>query len=304
MTQTADTVGAWDHDPTRRGDLEVTRFGPEHTELDYSQLAFTLTGELDIGDLVYTTSYYDRNDLAVNDYSDYVEYASFGSWIQQHACENYYWYGFTGCAHPSIFFESEDNTSRWSHELRFATTGDRRLNWIAFAYYEQGRYDGYLFWEMPGINFTNGPAGFYADAGVTPLPLEWWSCPGWKGEDSYAAAFGDVSWDFTDRFTVAAGMRVFRAMDGEGSSWSCGYPWEAKEFGEDEPGEADTDQTFKFNVQYDVSEDLLSMRPTARASGAAGATPMSPTQKCRSSTSPIAPTPTRWAGSPRSPMAV
>ena len=258
MTQTTDTFGAWDHDPTRRGDLEVTRFGPEYTELDYSQVALTLTGEMDIGDLVYATSYYDREDLAVNDYSDYVEYASFGSWIQQHACEDFYWYGFTGCADPSIFFESEDNTSRWSHELRLTSTGEGRLNWIAGAYYEQGRYDGYLFWEMPGINFDSGPAAYYIQsAGVTPLPLEWWSCPGWKGTNSYAAAFGDVSWDFTERLTVAAGMRAFRAMDGEGSGWSCGYPWEGKEFSDDEPGEDDTDQTFKFNVQYDVSENLL-----------------------------------------------
>ena len=258
MTQTTDTVGAWDHDPTRRGDLEVVRRGPEYTNLDYSQLAFTLTGETDIGDLVYATSYFDREDLAVNDYSDYVEYASFGSWIQQHACENFYWYGFSGCADPSIFFESESNVSRWSHELRFASKGDRRLNWIAGAYYEQARYDGYLFWEMPGINFDNGPAGFYTQgAGVTPLPLEWWSCPGWKGTNSYAAAFADVSWDFTERLTVAAGMRVFRADDGEGSGWSCGYPWEEKVYDADQPGESDTDQTFKLSAQYDISEDLM-----------------------------------------------
>ena len=258
MTQTTDTVGAWDHDPTRRGDLEVVRRGPEYTNLDFSQLAFTLTGEMDIGDLVYATSYFERDDLAVNDYSDYVEYASFGSWIQQHACENYYWYGFSGCADPSIFFESEANASRWSHELRFATTGEGRLNWIAGAYYEQGRYDGYLFWEMPGINFDNGPAGFYADgAGVTPLPLEWWSCPGWKGTNSYAAAFGDVSWDFTDRLTAAVGMRIFRADDGDGSGWSCGYPWEEKVYDADQEGESDTDQTLKASIQYDVSEDLL-----------------------------------------------
>lgn len=258
MTQTTDTVGAWDHDPTERGDLEVVRLGPEYTNLDYSQLAFTVTGDLDIGDLVYATSYFDREDLAVNDYSSYVEYASFGSWIQQHACEDFYWYGFSGCADPSVFFESEANVSRFSHELRFATKGDRRLNWIAGAYYEQGRYDGYLFWEMPGINFADGPAGFYVQsAGVTPLPLEWWSCPGWEGRNSYAAAFGDASWDFTDRLTVAAGMRVFRADDGEGSGWSCGYPWEGKEYDANQPGESDTDQTVKLNAQYDVSENLM-----------------------------------------------
>ena len=52
-------------------------------------------------------------------------------------------------------------------------------------------------------------------------------------------------------------MRVFRAEDGEGSGWNCGYPWEGKEFSEDEPAEADTDQTLKFNAQYDLSENVL-----------------------------------------------
>lgn len=258
MTQATDTVGAWDHDPTRHGDLEVTRRGPEYTNLNHAQYAFTLTGETGIGDLVYATSYYDRDDLAVNDYSDYVEYASFGSWVQQHACENFYWYGFTGCADPSIFFESEANASRWSHELRMASTGEGRLNWIGGIYSETGRYDGYLFWEMPGINFASGPAEYYVSRdGGTPLPLEWWSCPGWKGTNGYAAAFGDVSWDFTDQLTLAAGMRVFRADDGEGSGWSCGYPWEPKEYDPDQPGESDTDQTLKFSAQYDLSEDVL-----------------------------------------------
>ena len=44
---------------------------------------------MDVGDLVYAGSYYDREDLATNDYSDYVEYASFGAWVQQHACEDF-----------------------------------------------------------------------------------------------------------------------------------------------------------------------------------------------------------------------
>ena len=90
FTQKMETVGAWDHDPTRYGELQVARFGPESTDLDSQQFSLTLEGDLDIGDLVYAGSYYDREDLTTNDYSDYVEYASFGSWIQQHACEDFY----------------------------------------------------------------------------------------------------------------------------------------------------------------------------------------------------------------------
>ena len=64
FTQSLDAVGSWNHDPTRRGDLEVTRFGPEWREVDSDQLGFTLSGETGIGDLIYAVSYYDRQDFA------------------------------------------------------------------------------------------------------------------------------------------------------------------------------------------------------------------------------------------------
>ena len=261
FAQTMEADGAWDHDPTRRGDLEVARFGPERVEVDTKQFAFTLTGETPIGDLIYAGSYYDRQDLAVNDYSDYVEYASFGSWIQQHACEDYYWYGSTGCADPSIFFDHEDNQSRVAHEIRLTSKGDAgsRLNWLVGAYWEHTWGNGYLFWRMPNINFDNGPAGDYIRReSVDPLPQEWWSCPGWKFEDYISAVFGDVSWDFTERLTVSVGMRHFRWEDGDDWGYGCGYPWESKgAFDRNAVAPDIQEETYKVNVRYDLTEDLL-----------------------------------------------
>ena len=261
FAQSMEADGAWDHDPTRRGDLEVARFGPERVEVDTKQFAFTLTGETPIGDLIYAGSYYDRQDLAVNDYSDYVEYASFGSWIQQHACEDYYWYSSTGCADPSVFFDHEDNQSRVAHEIRLTSKGDAgsRLNWLVGAYWERTWGDGYLFWRMPNINFDNGPAGDYIRReSVAPLPQEWWSCPGWKFEDYISAVFGDVSWDFTERLTVSVGMRHFRWEDGDDGGYSCGYPWESKgAFDRNAVAPDIQEETYKVNVRYDLTEDLL-----------------------------------------------
>ena len=259
-TQTMDTNGAWDHDPTNHGDLQVARFGPEYTDLSTDQYAFTLSGATPIGDLIYAGSYYVREDFAVNDYSSYVEYASFGGWIQQHACENFYWYGFSGCNDPSIFFESEDNSHRLSHELRLTSNADSgsRLNWIVGAFYERSWYDGYIFWEMPGINFENGPAACYTQAaGVTPLPLEWWSCPGWKGGDTDTAIYGDVSFDFTDKLTIGVGMRAFKWEADNNEGFSCGYPWEEKVYSASDDNPSDNDQTYKLNASYTVNDDLM-----------------------------------------------
>lgn len=256
-TQSLETSGAWDHDPTRVGDLQVRRFGPEFTEVDTRTASFTLNGSLPIGDLVYAASYYDRDDLARNDYSDYVEYASFGSWIQQHACEDFYWYGFTGCADPSIFFDSESNATKTSHELRLTSVGDSRLNWIAGAYYEKNESQGFLFWEMPNINFDNGPAAYYTQsAGVDPLPNEWWSCPGWDGADEELALFGEVSYDFTPKLTASVGMRLSQSEFGGGQSVSCGYPWEPKILGPDTEQDYD-DESLKLNVQYNFTNNIM-----------------------------------------------
>ena len=59
FSQKMETVGAWDHYPTRYAELQVARFGPEQTDLDSKQFSLTLEGDLDIGDLVYAGSYYD-----------------------------------------------------------------------------------------------------------------------------------------------------------------------------------------------------------------------------------------------------
>ncbi len=261
LSQTLEADGAWDHDPTRRSDLVVARFGPERVDVDTKQYAFTLTGETPIGDIIYAGSYYDRQDLAVNDYSDYVEYASFGSWIQQHACEDYYWYSSTGCSDPSIYFDHEDNASRVAHEVRLTSKTDdgSRMNWLVGAYHERTWGNGYLFWRMPNINFDNGPAGDYIRReAVDPLPQEWWSCPGWKYEDYVSAVFGDVSWDFSDRLTVSAGMRFFQWEDGDDWGYSCGYGWESKGgFDRNEQAPDIREETYKFNVRYDLTDDLL-----------------------------------------------
>ena len=259
FTQTMETVGAWDHDPTRYGELQVARFGPENTDLDSKQFSLTLEGDLDVGDLVYAGSYYDREDLATNDYSDYVEYASFGAWVQQHACEDFYWYGFTGCSDPSVYFDSLDNSSRQSHEIRLSSKVDSGspLNWIVGAYYEKNEYDGYLNWVMPNINFDSGPAEYYnTAAGVTPLPNEWWSCDKYSGRNSEAAIFGEIGYAFTDRLTVSAGMRAFESKYGESEGNACGYAWEARTYSESD-GKSYKDETFKVNVSYDVGNDLL-----------------------------------------------
>ena len=131
------------------------------------------------------------------------------------------------------------------------------LSWIVGAYYEKNEFDGFLIWEMPGINFDSGPAEYYINAaGSTPLPQEWWSCPGYSGENSEKAIFGEIGYDITDKLNVAVGVRAFESEFGESASMSCGYPWEVKTFSKT-PADEYRDESYKVNVSYAVNDDLL-----------------------------------------------
>ncbi|HBK18351.1 MAG TPA: TonB-dependent receptor, partial [Gammaproteobacteria bacterium] len=169
--QKSETQGAWDHDPTRYEDLQVARFGPESGETTYSQIALSLEGDLGFGELVYSGSYFDRGSESTSDYSDYVEYASFSTWIQQFACDDYYWYGNVACNDPSMYFQGDYQAERISHEVRLNSTSEGPLSWIAGAYYEKNESDNFIFWNMPGIQHEGGPGAYYiASYGGEPLP--------------------------------------------------------------------------------------------------------------------------------------
>ena len=254
--QKSETQGAWDHDPTRYEDLQVARFGPESGETTYSQIALSLEGDLGFGELVYSGSYFDRGSESTSDYSDYVEYASFSTWIQQFACDDYYWYGNVACNDPSMYFQGDYQAERISHEVRLNSTSEGPLSWIAGAYYEKNESDNFIFWNMPGIQHEGGPGAYYiASYGGEPLPNEWWSSE-WESEWEQMALFGEVTYDLTDRWTATLGARAFESeFSSPGTGWG-GYFYDAKDAGDGSSGSTD-DVIYKVNLTYEVSDNVL-----------------------------------------------
>ena len=256
--QESTTKGAWDHDPTRYQDLEVARFGPEYGELTYGQVAWNVEGDLGFADIIYSGSFLDRSTETTSDYSDYVEYASFGAWVQQFACDDYYWYGNVGCNDPSMFFQGDYESEQTTHEIRINSTGDGPLTWIAGAYFEDNSSDNFIFWDMPGIQHDGGPGAYYTSSyGGDPLPNEWWSAD-WESEWQQTAFFGEISYDVTDRLTATVGARMFESeFSSPGGGWA-GYFYNSKA-SDDAPGNSGStdDMIYKFNLTYDVSDNLL-----------------------------------------------
>ena len=253
--QKTEFEGAWDHEPGRVGNLEVARFGPEYGEQQYDQVGWTLEGNLGIGDIVYAGAYFERDREVILDYSDYVGYASFGGWIQQFACDDYYWYGNVGCNDPTMHYDLHLDASRWSHEVRLSSAGEGPLHWIAGAYYEKNETDdNHAYWWMPGVRHDGGPGEYYTLVnGGSPFPDEWWSVE-WASEWEQQAVFGELTYDFSDRLSATVGARAFDSKFDSYTAWA-GYFFNARV-----PGGQDgstSDAIYKFSLTYRAHEDLL-----------------------------------------------
>src|SRR5277367_1809854 len=152
--QTQSTHGAWDQDPARYGERNVSRFGPESGERVNRLMSLTVTGDVGIGDLIYAGGYWNRANTTVNEYSEYVQYAqiqpnttgyqSYAGWVQSFACATSAPSGtpgvadsFGGCNVPTMYTNYVDNTDRWSQEVRLSSKPGGSFHWTVGAYFEQ-----------------------------------------------------------------------------------------------------------------------------------------------------------------------
>ena len=94
----------------------------------------------------YATSYFERDDLAVNDLLGLRRVRL----VRQLASSSTPARTTTGTASPAARIRASSSRARPTSaagrtNCALRRRSDRRLNWIAGAYYEQGRYNGYLF---------------------------------------------------------------------------------------------------------------------------------------------------------------
>jgi iron complex outermembrane recepter protein len=245
--QTQSTHGAWDQDPARYGERNVSRFGPESGERINRLMSLTVQGDVGIGDLIYAGGYWNRYNHTINEYSEYVQYAaiqpvpggyqSYAGWVQSFACETSAPSGtpgvpdsFGGCNVPTMYTNYVDNTQRWSQELRLSSKPGGSFHWTVGAYFEQTKDVYSDFYAMPGINVAGqaaqGAIDYYYDV-ATPLPGEWYSYSNQRADNHQVAGFGEVTYDITNRWSVIFGFRDFKSRDSQSAQWS-GYFYQAK----------------------------------------------------------------------------
>ncbi|HVI31497.1 TonB-dependent receptor [Phenylobacterium sp.] len=254
--QRTEADGGFAYDPGK-GDLNVSRFRPESSDDKWFQAAMTIEGTASDLDIVYAGALMKRWIDAESDYSDYSYFydtlAGYGS----------YWVDDAGNPHDiSQYIQSKDVYKKQSHELRISTPADQPL-----------RVTGGLFYQRQTHNIQQR---YKIDDLAAATEVPGWPDTIWLTKqlrvDRDTAAFADMSFDVSEKLTLNAGIRFFKARNslvgffgfGEGYSGSTGV---AACFGpEDVEGSPctnvdkvteDKGHTYRLNAQYDIDEDRM-----------------------------------------------
>ncbi|MDJ0879173.1 MAG: TonB-dependent receptor [Halieaceae bacterium] len=256
----------------RLGDREQIRYTDDNWEDEWYQLAFTVEADLDIGNFVLTGAYFDRENEYFADstayhqtFQQYNDYLNAGTPYYEIAYND-----FGGDPRAQSFDERE--TTSWTLEARYATPTEGRWSAIVGAFYNKRDLDE-LFYSKMVNGFSDTPhfayqnyAGYYFNGVPLKEDSENIFTGTYESELTQWAAFGEVSFDVTENFTITAGTRYFdiendftivqaTLLEQVGTKPNCEIDYC---FAPGDKGEADeTDWVSKVNLSYTIDDQLL-----------------------------------------------
>ncbi len=175
--------------------LQTVQYNPEYTKDKWLQAALTIEGKIGSWDLVATGGHLWRDDETVSDYSDYAYFydALYGSGA-------YLYDNHGDLVSPNQYIQGKDVYSKTFGELRISSPQDAPLRFI-----------GGLFAQRQDHHILQN---YIIDNLADPLVVPGTASDIWltnqKRVDRDYAAFGEVSFDLTDKFTVTGGLRYYK----------------------------------------------------------------------------------------------
>ncbi len=232
------------------GDLETTRFQEDSTRDRWLQTSLTIEGKIGDFDVTYAGGFMTRKFDEQLDYSDYSFFY-----------DNLYGYYFLDDAgnliNPNEHSLTKLTQTKQSHELRLATPTDWRLRATVGLFYQKQ----YNFSDTEFFIEDNA-----VDASVTGRPGTYFLIAQRRIDRDYAA-FGEATFDITDRLSLAAGGRVFKyrnTVDGffgfRFNEPDCSRPGGADDripcYNVDGISEK-WDTTYRLNLSWEIDDDRL-----------------------------------------------
>ena len=228
MQQSLDADGVFFADPDL-GDMEIQRFGDDKIEDEFTNSNWTIEGRIAALDVLYTGAFTDRETDQVVDYTDYL---FVGQYLPYYICDGSVSYPGAAapsgtCQAPNLFVNSGTETEVWSHEFRITTPIEHSVRFTGGLFYSELELTELNDFTYPGSvaaapfgafapNFAFA-TGYRSDAGAFPEGVIFRNDV--RRTDEQKAAFGEVSWDINESWSVTAGLRWYDIeVDFEGSA--------------------------------------------------------------------------------------
>lgn len=175
--------------------LQTVQYNPESSKDEWYQAALTIEGKIGNWDLVATGGILNRKDRTESDYSDYSYFydALYGSGA--------YLYDNAGdLVSPNQYIKGRDKYRRQFGELRISSPQENRLRLIAGLFAQRQVHQITQNYIIDGIADAITVPGTDSDIWLTRQ----------KRIDHDYAAFGELSFDITDKLTATGGLRVYK----------------------------------------------------------------------------------------------
>ncbi|MBT4523218.1 MAG: TonB-dependent receptor [Halieaceae bacterium] len=274
-----DTQGSWETDP-ELGDHKITRFVDEWREDDWYSAAVTLTGDLGFASLSGTVTHFERDIAYEWDNNTYAQqkdryYGGGLYWEAYYAGDPYYYnfynYGLYDSEYLGSSIINDQKQERDTLEIRLASQGDSRLQWMVGAFYEDVYDEWYYYTKQPGLMSTRAWAtaqnyayynSNYYDNVTYPLPdTEIGYSNTMERSVEQIAVFGELSYDLTEKWEVTGGVRWAEFERDEYDKYQ--FPEGLAPFGgadtDGSYGEKtkNDDMIYKFSTRYHFDDDRM-----------------------------------------------
>ena len=280
MHQDSETTGVWYSD-TAIGDYKVARFSDEWRKDTWSTAMLTLDGDLGFAQITNSFGYADREQSYQFDNTHYEAYHTRLKGQYWSAYYNYY-YGYYAYNYYDKYdtdynggiYNSLQESTRITNELRLTSTTDSRFQWMMGGFYEKFE-DG---WDDQGViqdlestkhwDYTQWRSCDLESQGVEGVtcpaqnPGNTWYRDLYDRDVTQIAAFGEVDYNFTDDLKLTAGARWFQydRLVINDRQWPLYMPVEAilveGETTSIEEG-TESDTTWKVGMSWNLSDDKM-----------------------------------------------
>jgi outer membrane receptor protein involved in Fe transport len=237
--------------------LQTVQYNPESSEDKWLQAALTIEGKIGSWDVTAAAGHLRRKGETESDYSDYAFFYDalygYGAYFYDNA---------GNLVSPNQYIQGVDTYRRNFAELRIASPSDAPLRFIGGIFYQRQSHlieQNYIIDDIADSITVTG-----TDSNI------WLTKQ--KRVDRDIAAFGEVSFDVTDKLTLTGGLRVYKYKNSlEGFfGYSAGFSsrtGEAACFGPPivsgspctniDKTTSDTDFIHKLNATYKFNDDAL-----------------------------------------------